>query len=110
MAGADRAELGSGDDHARGGEGADTLVGGAGRDVLFGEGGDDMLHAHAERDPLAALALGQSQSPDDGERGQQRVGTGNRGIEARGTPPIRKSPSACKPPIAANDFHGRVAA
>ena len=77
MAGADRAELGSGDDHARGGEGADTLVGGAGRDVLFGEGGDDILHAHAERDPLAAFDLGQSQSAQDGESGWLDGGEGD---------------------------------
>ena len=77
LTGADRVELGNGDDHAEGGEGSDTLVGGAGRDVLFGEGGDDILHAHAELDPLAALTLGQSQSPQDGESGWLDGGEGD---------------------------------
>ncbi len=76
-AGADRVELGNGDDHAEGGEGSDTLVGGAGQDVLFGEGGDDLLYANAESDPAAALAQGESQPPQDGERSWLDGGEGD---------------------------------
>ncbi|MBL8503148.1 MAG: DUF3060 domain-containing protein, partial [Rhodocyclaceae bacterium] len=58
-------------------EGADIVIGGAGRDYLFGQGGDDILYATAELDPLAAHALGQSQSAQDAEKSWLDGGDGD---------------------------------